>query len=70
MLLIKNANVYAPESLGIKDLLIDQKFVSGIGNIYASEILFLSRIDPSKKAKLLSVKNCSQIIKSSKNSNY
>ena len=50
----------------IKDLLIDQKFVSGIGNIYASEILFLSRIDPSKKAKLLSVKNCSQIIKSSK----
>jgi formamidopyrimidine-DNA glycosylase len=24
----------------IKDLLIDQKFVSGIGNIYASEILF------------------------------
>ena len=33
----------------IKDLLIDQKFVSGIGNIYASEILFVSKINPNKK---------------------
>ena len=32
----------------IKDLLIDQKFVSGIGNIYANEILFLSKINPKK----------------------
>ena len=50
----------------VKDLLIDQKFVSGIGNIYASEILFLSGINPNKKIKLLNNKNCSQIIKNSK----
>ena len=50
----------------IKDLLIDQKFLSGIGNIYASEILFLSRINPSKKIKLLNNKNCNQIIINSK----
>ena len=50
----------------IKDLLINQKFVSGIGNIYASEILFLSGINPNKKIKLLNNKNCSQIIKNSK----
>ena len=30
---------------------MDQKFVSGIGNIYASEILYYSKIDPCKKAK-------------------
>ena len=30
----------------IKSFLIDQKFVSGIGNIYASEILFLCKINP------------------------
>ena len=36
----------------IKNFLIDQNFVSGIGNIYASEILFLSRVNPTKKAKL------------------
>jgi formamidopyrimidine-DNA glycosylase len=50
----------------IKDLLIDQKFVSGIGNIYASEILFLSRVNPSKKIKSLNKKECSQIISNSK----
>ena len=50
----------------VKDLLIDQKFVSGIGNIYANEILFLSRINPNKKIKLLNNKDCIQIIKNSK----
>tara|TARA_B100001093_G_scaffold374673_1_gene359645 strand:- start:6 stop:644 length:639 start_codon:yes stop_codon:yes gene_type:complete len=50
----------------IKDLLIDQKFVSGIGNIYASEILFLSKVIPHKKIKLLGNKECSQIISNSR----
>ncbi len=31
----------------IKQVLMDQKFVSGIGNIYANEILFHSRVRPS-----------------------
>ena len=30
---------------------MDQKFVSGIGNIYANEILFLCKIKPSRKVK-------------------
>ena len=50
----------------IKDLLLDQKFVSGIGNIYASEILFLSKINPSKKIKLLKKSDCNRIITNSK----
>jgi formamidopyrimidine-DNA glycosylase len=50
----------------IKDLLIDQKFVSGIGNIYANEILFLSKINPNKIIKLLKKDECSRIILSSK----
>ena len=50
----------------IKDLLIDQKFVSGIGNIYASEILFLSKVNPKKKIKLLTGKECIQIILNSR----
>jgi formamidopyrimidine-DNA glycosylase len=32
----------------IKNLLMDQSFISGIGNIYANEILFLSKINPNK----------------------
>ena len=50
----------------VKNLLIDQKFVSGIGNIYASEILFLSNVNPQKKIKLLSKKECRKIILNSK----
>ena len=35
----------------IKSFLLDQKFVSGIGNIYANEILYYSKINPFKKGK-------------------
>ena len=45
----------------IKNFLLDQSFVSGIGNIYASEILFLSKINPFRKAKLLNKKDCKKI---------
>ena len=50
----------------IKNFLLDQNFVSGIGNIYASEILFLSKINPNKKACLLNQKEHKKIIKNSK----
>ena len=46
----------------IKNFLIDQNFVSGIGNIYASEILFLSRINPTKKAKNLKENDLKEIL--------
>ena len=50
----------------IKNFLLDQKFVSGLGNIYASEILFSSKINPKKKAKSLSENDCINIIKYSR----
>lgn len=37
----------------IKPLLLNHTFVAGIGNIYASEILFASRIDPRRPAMSL-----------------
>ena len=37
----------------IKDFLMDQKIIAGIGNIYASEILFDARILPIRKVKKL-----------------
>ena len=45
---------------------MDQNFVSGIGNIYASEILFLSKIKPTKNVNTLSKIECKSIILSSK----
>ena len=50
----------------IKNFLLDQRFVSGIGNIYANEILFLSQIKPFKKAKLIKKKDCEKIRVNSK----
>ncbi len=45
----------------VKSLLMNQFFISGIGNIYASEILFLSGIDPRRKANTLKEKNIKDI---------
>ncbi len=50
----------------IKDILMDQNFVSGIGNIYASEILFLSKIKPIRKVKRLKSFEIQKIIKFTK----
>ena len=50
----------------IKNFLLDQKFVSGIGNIYANEILFFCKINPKKKAMNLNIKECKKIIYFSK----
>ncbi len=50
----------------IKNFLIDQNFVSGIGNIYASEILFLSKLNPMKKAYQVNKKECKKIMLNSK----
>ena len=55
-------NFFKGKNKDIKNFLLDQKFVSGIGNIYASEILFLSKVNPFKKAKLLSKEECKKII--------
>jgi formamidopyrimidine-DNA glycosylase len=37
-------------SVAIKNLLMDQRVVAGVGNIYASEILFRARVRPSRRA--------------------
>ena len=50
----------------IKNILMDQKFVSGLGNIYVNEILFLSGVRPSKKVEKLKDIEIHKIIKFSK----
>ena len=50
----------------IKNILMDQKCVSGLGNIYVNEILFFSRIKPTRKATRLKNFEIKKIIKFSK----
>ena len=57
---------FREKNKNIKSFLMDQRFVSGVGNIYASEILFLSKIKPNKKVKLLNKIECNLLIKNSK----
>ncbi|UTS71057.1 DNA-formamidopyrimidine glycosylase [Mycoplasma bradburyae] len=45
----------------IKSVILDQEVVAGIGNIYADEILFLSKINPTKKANELTNKQYKDI---------
>ena len=47
----------------IKIALLDQSIISGIGNIYASEILYESRILPSRFCENITIKECETIIK-------
>ncbi len=50
----------------IKDILMDQKCVSGLGNIYVNEILFLCGIRPTRKTKVINNSEINKIIKNTK----
>jgi formamidopyrimidine-DNA glycosylase len=50
----------------IKPFLMDGRRVVGVGNIYASESLFLAGIDPRKRAGRLSTEHCALLAKSIK----
>ncbi|WP_027123862.1 DNA-formamidopyrimidine glycosylase [Mycoplasmoides pirum] len=50
----------------IKTILLDQTKVSGIGNIYADEILFASNIHPLKPSNQITENECKLLVKNSK----
>ena len=59
-------NYFKDKKKDIKNYLLDQKFVSGIGNIYASEILYLSKINPLTSVNDLSKSQLKKLIINSK----
>ncbi len=54
------------KNIPIKSLLLDQTIISGLGNIYANEVMFDARINPNKLGKDISLKECDLIVKASK----
>ena len=54
-------------STSIKNLIMDQKVVVGVGNIYAVESLFATGIRPTKKAKYVTKKQLSCLVEEIKN---
>ena len=56
----------APKKTKIKALLMDQGFISGIGNLYAAEVLFKSGINPERPANSLFDKEKESLLKAIK----
>lgn len=50
------------KNIPIKTTLLDQSIIVGLGNIYADEVLFLSKINPYTKPKDLTKKDLDNII--------
>ena len=47
----------------IKSTIMNQKYVVGVGNIYASESLYLAKVNPIKESHLLTTEECNLIVK-------
>ena len=56
---------FKSKSIAIKTSLLDQKIITGIGNIYADEILFLSHINPLRKTNTITKEELQLIINNS-----
>ncbi len=57
-------NTIQVANLPIKVILMDQKKIGGIGNIYANDALFLAGIDPRRKGKTLTDQEVQKLFKS------
>lgn len=53
--------------LPMKTLLLDQTIISGLGNIYADEVLFEAGINPLRLGNTISLDECEKIVIASKN---
>ena len=60
------SNIFKKRSKNIKNALIDQKIIAGIGNIYASEILYKAKINPFRNVNTLNKSDLNSIIKFTK----
>ena len=52
--------------LPMKTLLLDQTIISGLGNIYADEVLFAAKINPLKAGCDITLDECEKIVDASK----
>ena len=55
-------NKFKNKNIPIKTLLLDQTIISGLGNIYANEVLFEARVNPLKLGKQISLEECQRIV--------
>jgi formamidopyrimidine-DNA glycosylase len=49
--------------VAVKQLLMNARLVTGVGNIYASEALFRARIAPTRAARRLTLADCARLVR-------
>ncbi len=59
-------NKIIKKSIPIKSTLLDQSIISGLGNIYVDEVLFLSKINPHNKSNTFTKSDLENVLKYSK----
>jgi formamidopyrimidine-DNA glycosylase len=59
--LAKFQNILARHRGAVKSILLNQKLIAGIGNIYADEILFRARMHPATQTSALSNKEVAEL---------
>ena len=60
------AEKFSSRQRAVKELIMDQSIIAGLGNIYASEILFRAKIHPLKPGKELSLKKLALLVQVTK----
>jgi formamidopyrimidine-DNA glycosylase len=55
--------IFEKHRAAVKTILLNQKLIAGIGNIYADEILFRARIHPSTQASALKKKTVTELLR-------
>lgn len=53
--------MFSGKRRAVKDCLLDQHMIAGIGNIYGDEILFAAQIHPQRSASSLSIGECQKL---------
>ena len=59
-------NVTKNKKSPIKNIIMNQKYIVGVGNIYASEALFMSGIHPSRLGKDITKRDCEKLVRAIK----
>lgn len=54
--------VLKPKKVPVKSAIMDQGLVVGVGNIYASEVLFALGIRPSRSCRRLTLQDCEKLV--------
>lgn len=59
-------NVTKNKKSPIKNIIMNQKYIVGVGNIYASEALFMSGIHPFRLGKDITKRDCEKLVRAIK----